>query len=231
MDGPVSNIFIFHPKPHWCLRLHAGEHSSQWLGLSDSCHMFSVWTGSHLWTEQGVSADLPILLVFDNGAATCTVCPLHGKSHIPPFVPLFHLLPVCHPQQQGSQMKWHICSRLESFLKSLSCQQLLVWSQFCCFAVNSRRFKQVSKWVLSPIIASYHSRQFHGEMTKLCECSGKPLKMAKDVKLNAEHTDGVKNTLARLASSPYPVVASKYFWKATLLVSVERLAISFICVG
>lgn len=133
----------------------------------------------------------------------CVCVATADRSHIPLFVPPFHLLPVCRPQQQVSQWEGHICSRLVSFLKSLYHQQLRVWRQFYD-VFNSRRFKQVSKWVLYPIITSYLSQQLRGEMTKLCECLGKARKMAKDVKLNGEHTDGVINTLARLASSPYP---------------------------
>lgn len=182
MGGPVSsmNAFIIHPQRHWCVRFHAGEHSSQWLRLSDTCHMCSVWTCSHLWAGQGVDAGLPILMssgVLTMGpprarSALCVSVATAGKSHIPLFVPPFHLLPVCRPQQQVSQREGHICSRLASFLKSLYYQQPRVWRQFYD-VFNSRRFKQVSKWVLYPIITSYLSQQLRGEMTKLCECLGK----------------------------------------------------------
>lgn len=179
MGGPVSsmNALIIHPQRHWCVRFHAGEHSSQRLRLSDTCHMCSVWTCSHLWAGQGVDAGLPILMSSGVGQWGCLV---HGLSFAcvwPPqakaiFLCLFPLSTCCLSVVHNSRWVRHICSRLVSFLKSLYCQQLRVWRQFYD-VFNSRRFKQVSKWVLYPIITSYLSQQLRGEMTKLCECLGK----------------------------------------------------------
>lgn len=93
------------------------------------------------------------------------------------------------------------------------------------------QFRTVQTGFQMAFVSYYHilsQPAFAGRDDKAVRVFGKPQKMAKDLQLNAEHTDGVINTLARLGSSPYPSASCCI---QICLVSAERLALLVICVG
>lgn len=168
----------------------------------------SMWICSHLWTGQLVHADLLIMMFDNRAAASCTVYPLHicgqrqqkiCSSVCSPSPPVACLSPTAAGESEE-------VTRLLSFTLIL---KILVLSTAAALKSVLLHFQlqtvQTGFWM--GFVSYYHvlpQPAVAGRDDKAVWVPGKPRKTAKDVKLNGEHTDGVINTLARWASSPYP---------------------------
>lgn len=130
-------------------------------------------------------AKLPILMVSGKCQSGCIVhgllCPYVFSASICESSP--SLLLVCHLQHQVSKCQWHICKH--------PCHQLRVLSQISYVF----SFKAIQTCFQMYFVSFSHILAF----PTAAGTDHKTIWTAKDVKLNAEHTDGVINTLAWLS--------------------------------
>lgn len=186
----VWGLGVHHP-PHsetllWTKSLccRAGGHS---LTLSDICHMcWNLLSSVHRAGWQSCQSWCSLVNV-SGAPSPLSVCSQHLLIH--PFIRCSFPPVVRHLQQQVSQ--WHICKRPCHCWNPRLVHSYEFQVKSRTFSI-SRQLKQVSKYLLSPfshiVSEPTAARRDH-----------KPMWTAEDVKLNAEHTDGVINTLAWLA--------------------------------